>query len=744
MKRFTKLSIVLSLILLFTSCGAKPTSNSGTVTETTTQETTVTTEKAEPQVKPLLSNGKFDGSSVEPWYIFTQGGFCEKSVKDGKLTIDIKDTGTLDYGVQLYQDCGKLETGCKYLVKFDVSSTIPRQAEFRIQINGGDYHAYVSKVLDLASDTKTESIEFDMTESSDPAPRLAFNLGLPKGADAIAPHQITFSNISFELIDDSNKIKVEEAAPMPDINIDQLGYLPDDKKVAIFRGDNVDKSFELIDTKTNKSVFTGDITGSNENKSAGETNYYGDFSSFKTEGTYLIKTKNLGESYKFQIGKDVYNNAYGDVVKMLYLQRCGTELTKDLAGDFAHPVCHNTQATIFGTNTKLDVSGGWHDAGDYGRYVVAGAKTVADLLLSYNNNPSSFADNSGIPESGNKVPDILDEAKYELSWLLKMQDKTSGGVYHKVSCANFPKDVLPNEETEPLIISPISYAATADFAAVMAMSSSYYKQYDAAFAKKCLDAAEKAYAYLETDKYPSGFTNPEGIVTGEYGDSQMTDEKYWSSVELYKATGNKKYHDAVIAQVSSYVPVGFGWADMGYYGSVAYLTMPTDKTDKATYDKIKSSYFDEVNKIVANSKKDGYLISIGNSYPWGSNLSVANNAMQLLIADKIQPNPEYKQIVKDHLHYCFGRNPMSTCYVTGYGTISPLHPHHRPSTAISKAMPGMIVGGPDSNLEDPFAKAVLADTPAAKCYVDNVQSFSTNEITIYWNSPLIFVMSGLK
>ena len=118
--------------------------------------------------------------------------------------------------------------------------------------------------------------------------------------------------------------------------------------------------------------------------------------------------------------------------------------------------------------------------------------------------------------------------------------------------------------------------------------------------------------------------------------------------------------------------------------------------------------------------------------------------MFLILANNIKANEEYVKAAFDHVHYCLGANPMSISYVTGYGSLSPEHVHHRPSYALEKTMPGMLVGGPDKALEDPYAAAVLKDAPPAKCYVDNHASFSTNEITIYWNSPFIFTMNALK
>jgi endoglucanase len=586
------------------------------------------------------------------------------------------------------------------------------------------------------------TLEFTMEEASDPAPRLAINLGRPNGVDDMGAHKVYFDNFNFECIDDSGKVASDSDAASVNININQLGYLPDDKKTAIFRDVTTDTSFDVINVETGEIAFSGEITGSVDNSTAGETNSYGDFSELTASGRYKITTDSLGESYEFEISENVYDDAFAAVVKMLYLQRCGTELPEEYAGDFAHAACHTAEATIFGTSTKIDVSGGWHDAGDYGRYVVPGAKTVADLILAYQENPSAFSDAAGIPESGNGIPDILDEIKYELDWLLKMQDSSSGGVYHKVSCANFPGMVMPETETDELIVSPISDAATADFAAVMAMSSSVFKKYSDDYSGILLEASKKAWAYVDAKSTLTGFTNPNGIVTGEYGDTNVYDEVFWAAAELFKATGDSTYNDYIKQNYSSDMK-SLGWAAVGSYGVYAYLTTDSTKVDKTLFSSMKNDMLSYANKLVSASKTDGYMISL-TEYPWGSNMTVANNAMLMILADKISPNEEYIQYATEHFNYIFGANPMSYCYVTGFGSLSPEHTHHRPSEAVGSTMPGMLVGGPNQNLEDPYAQSVLAGEPPAKCYADNSQSYSCNEITIYWNSPLIFVMSSVK
>jgi len=740
------LSILLVGTMVFTvGCNGaeKETSKSQpseepTVSEVAVSQEPVVEETSEPEA--LVTNGDFEKPNTDPeaWKIFTQGGLGTFAIEDGKGILDVSDVGGVNYAVQLYQDIGELTQGCKYKLSFDISSSAARTIEYRIQINGGDYHPYCGKEeLAVTTDVQTESIEFEMTEATDPAPRLVFNCGQFPDTDGLDSHQIFIDNVSIELTDNSNMVVVEaEEAKVNDININQVGYELNDKKTAVFRGENVSGTFEVVNTETNEVVFTGDIKDKTMNTTADETDYYGDFSDVKDPGTYVVRTESLGESYPFQIKEDVYSDCYDDVVGMLYKQRCGCETTSDKAGNFAHKACHTAKATIYGTDKKIDVTGGWHDAGDYGRYVVAGAKAVNDMLLAAEKYPATASDNT--------VNELLDEVKYELDWMLKMQDSKSGGVYHKVTCASFPgDDVTPEAETDELIVSPISITATYDFAAVMAKAGTMYQEKDKAFAKTCTEAAKKAMNYAEKHRSDGGFKNPEGITTGEYEDSTTRDERYWASAELFKITGNKEYRETIEAIAKNDTPKGFGWQSVGSYGTYTYLTIEKEK-DTELYQSLLTKFIEEADNFVANSKKDGYHISLGTEYHWGSNLDVASNAMLLILANGLKENPDYLYYAKEHLNYCLGVNPLSICYVTGYGTTSPMNVHHRPSYALGESMKGMLVGGPNKDFGDPYAQAVCKGAPPAKCYVDNHASFSTNEVTIYWNSPLIFLMSQFK
>ena len=735
MKRFLSLFLAFCMLLLV-ACKDEPKKKD--------TSSVVNKKEEKPKITELIIDGDFADGSALKWSKYLNGGECSVSASDKAMNVDITSTGSVEHGVQIYQDTYQINQGCKYRISFDAKSTVNRAIEVRLQINGGDYHAYAKLDANLTSEMKNYSLDFDMIENTDPAPRFALNLGQPKNSKTkLGAHTITFDNISIKLLDESKKVELPPNPNLRDINVNQVGYLPNAEKIAVFRGKMKDKEFQVVNAETKKEVYKGKISKSFKNETSDETNWYGDFSKVTESGKYYVETKSLGKSYEFEIGNDIYSSASKDVLKMLYMQRCGTNLDAKYAGDFAHKACHTTKAKIYGTNDYIDVSGGWHDAGDYGRYVVAGAKSVADLMLAYQFNSSAFGDDLGIPESGNGVPDILDEARYELNWMMKMQNQSNGGVYHKVTCADFPGTVMPENEKEQLIVCKVSDAATADFAASMALAYETYKNVDSAFAGKCLAASKKAWEYVGYRKQLVAFSNPTDIKTGEYGDGSLVDEMMWADAQLFKVTGDAKYLNH-FKEIYNYGYIGLGWADVGGYGQFAILSTDKSKIGEDFYKSVKDAFEENAGFIIRDISSDGYKVSIGEQYPWGSNMVVANNSMFLIMANKINADSKNIDNALNNINYIFGTNPMSTSYVTGIGDVSPKGTHHRPSQFLKKSMKGMLVGGPDSALEDPYAKVVLRDTPPAKCYVDDEKSYSCNEITIYWNSPLIFALANAK
>lgn len=690
----------------------------------------------------LIENGTFDSSIAgTDWGMYKEsGGVASLGVEDGKLAFHITNRGTKNYAVQLYYDIIPLYQNGVYRLTYDISATTDRYVECMIQQNGGTYQAYVWKGINVTSVPQTITQEFTMEEATDIMAKMCFNCGLEEDDPADLPeHTIYLDNVSLELIDDS-KVDYSAARPyQPDIITNQVGYQPDSKKIAVIRKTPaVDGTVQahVVNAGTKQEVYSAPISNGITNSSADETDYIFDFSEVTTPGKYIVTCDGMDDSYAFEIGENVYSSLLDDSVKMLYLQRCGTEI-KD--ADFAHPACHNSIATIYQTNQQIEVSGGWHDAGDYGRYVVAGAKAVADLMYAYMAAPEMYSDGLGIPESGNGKADILDEVKYELDWMLKMQAE-SGGVYHKVTCASFPGYVMPEDEKDPLIVMPISTTATADFCASMALAAEVYQDYDSAYAEKCKVAAEKAWAFLEQNPNIIAYANPNDIVTGEYGDKSDTDERYWAAAQMFRLTGDSKYQTAA-QSFNEKSKSGLDWATVGDYGNIAILTMK-DAENNPLYETAKSAVIKEAGTLSGVSGNSPYGVALS-KYEWGSNMTIANAGIIMALAYQLTGEEPYLNGAQSQLNYLLGTNPIGTSFVTGYGTVSPEHPHHRPSMAKDKAMKGMLVGGVNQNLEDSAAKAYCKELAPALRYVDNSESYSTNEITIYWNSPLTYLLSVL-
>lgn len=519
------------------------------------------------------------------------------------------------------------------------------------------------------------------------------------------------------------------------IRFNQVGYRPSDVKKVVFAGDDEIKAFSVY-KESGEKVFEAGVSSKAYYKAGDENICVGDFSALNEKGVYYLMDSNGNKTETFRIAEDVYEEAKNLSLKMFRIHRCGCEVTKEEAGEFFHKSCHDTKARIYGTDEFIDVNGGWHDAGDYGRYIVAAAKAVVDLLMAYDyrikRNPSDVF-----------AKKLIDEAIYEIKWMMKMQNSENGGVYHKVTCASFPGFVIPEEEREELIISPISYAATADFAATMAYAYRVYSNVPEykELADTFMPAALKAINYMENNPVEL-FKNPEGIVTGEYGDVDINDEKFWAYAEMYKTTGDRKYEEVLLSMNLDEVQGLFEWKEVGEYGFYAYVTAK-EHSDKEFYNRVYKRLTDHVASIKESMEKDPYSYSMDGRFYWGCNMGVANDAMLLLLYDDMQEangNIEGAELLLSHI---FGMNANGVCYLTGVGSNPAKHPHHRPSVVLGKPMPGMLVGGPEPLLLDDYMKANFQGVAPAKCYADHHDSYSSNEITIYWNSPLVFVLSAL-
>ena len=446
----------------------------------------------------------------------------------------------------------------------------------------------------------------------------------------------------------------------------------------------------------------------------------------------------------FTVRPHSWNAVTHALIKGLYYQRCGCELSPAFAGVYTHPACHTAPALDWEDRSiRRRIPGGWHDAGDYGKYVAPGAVTVAHLLYAWKLFPRGCSGNLNIPETGNGLPDILNEAAWELEWLLQMQ-RSDGAFHHKLTKARFAPFIMPQDDLEPEYLMPVCFCATADAAACLALASRIYRPFDEAFANRMLLSARRAWDWLQAHPDFVPFMNPEGVHTGWYGGRSDVSNRFWAACELYAATGDTAFRTAAEEKYQAGFPLtSFGWMDVGGLGALCCLFELGKPAGEILYTRLREDFLRQSEYALALSRASGYGTSIpANHYIWGSILPIMCNAMAMILNSLLTGRQDMRDAALLQWHYALGLNTLDLCFVTGYGQRSVMNPHHRPSGAdgIEAPVPGLISGGPNKTYCYPQTKEKLGESvPPAKYFLDETPSADTNEIAIYWNSPAVFV-----
>ncbi len=465
------------------------------------------------------------------------------------------------------------------------------------------------------------------------------------------------------------------------------------------------------------------------------------------EGDYVLE--NGAERRGVAVRKKPWEAVTAALLKGLYYQRCGCALEKARAGVYARPACHAAMAEDWQDRTvHRRVTGGWHDAGDYGKYTGPGAVAAAHLLYAWKLSPEGCPGPLNLPESGNGVPDILNEARWELEWLLQMQ-RTDGAFHHKLTKARFAPFIMPQDDREKEYLMPVSHCATGAACACLALGSRVYRAFDTPFANRMLLSALRAWDWLEAHPDFVPFRNPEGVRTGEYGDRSDRDERFWAACELLAATGEDRFRQAAEeGYAAGQNLTHMGWADVGGLGMLCCLFDLQEKGGPVLHTRLKQDFLAQSERVLALSLASGYGTALSaDGYGWGSILPVMGNAMAMILNERLTGRKDMLSGALLQWHYALGMNALDTCFVTGFGDRRVLHPHHRPSGAdgIGAPVPGLISGGPNKRFPYPATREKLGEqTPPARYFLDETPSADTNEIAIYWNSPAIFVGACLN
>lgn len=508
----------------------------------------------------------------------------------------------------------------------------------------------------------------------------------------------------------------------------------------------------------------------------GETLYPLDFGSVQTPGKYVLEDAQGAGSDAFEIGRDVLAGVHNAMIKALYFQRCGCALEERYAGPYVHGACHTADSQIYGEEGQtLKARGGWHDAGDYGRYITPAAVAVGHLLYAYWLFPAAFKEELNIPESGNGVPDVLNECRYELEWMLKMQ-REDGGVYHKLTAWRHADFIMPEEDKDTFYAYPISSLAVADFCACMALAARvYHRVNEKEFAAQMDAAARRAWQWLMRNPQPLLFTNPEGSNTGDYRDTTDADERLWAAAEMmrladWRREDTREYVDVMRRILDTGLEVtDFGWTDVAGFAAMAVLTDPRRAAGEEITQNFRSAVLAEADRLARLGKHNAFGMAMGaGDFCWGSNMVVTNRGILLALACEIlrlredeafgdrktTQNPEtasriavYREVIQAQIDYLLGKNITGYSFVTGFGDHAYRYPHLRTTAAdgIDEPMAGWVAGGPNGKPGDELAiRMIPKGTPPMKCYLDREECYSLNEMTIYWNSSAVFVTAYLR
>ena len=542
------------------------------------------------------------------------------------------------------------------------------------------------------------------------------------------------------------------------IKLNQIGYKPNAEKLAVVPSVAA-TSFTVTKVSDNSVVLTGNLSEAQTWAPSAESVKLADFSSITAAGDYSLSVAGVQNPASFKIAANAYDALNAGAIKAFYFNRASTELLEANAGVYKRAAGHadtkvyihkSAATSLRPENTVISAPKGWYDAGDYNLYIVNSGISTYSLLAAYEAYPTYFnAQNLNIPESNDAVPDVLNEAMWNLEWMLAMQDPNDGGVYHKLTSKAFSGFVMPNADTADRYVVQKATAATLDFAAVMAAASRIYAPYESTYpgvSAKMLNAAKAAWAWAKANP-AIYYDQPADISTGGYGDMDATDEFAWAAAELYITTKDNAYYTALNpTSVTADVPSWGGVKSLGWISLAHNINSLTSAADKAL---IKSRLDGLASGIAAQKPASAYGVPLVNGdFNWGSNSGALNKAMMLTVAYELDnTKTDYLKAAQSLLDYVLGRNATDYSFVTGFGARTPQNIHHRPSVAdtVPGSIPGFLAGGPNPGQQDKADCSVsYPSNLPAKSYLDNTCSYASNEIAINWNAPLVYVSAALQ
>jgi endoglucanase len=721
-----------------------------------------------------IPDGAFD-TGLGGWYAY--GVASGPTLVDGALCVDVADGTTNPWDAAIGLNGIPAVAGEGYQLQFRAKASKGVVPNANFQHASGGYEVVAggtpSVGTDWATFTLNGSSPADFTDG-----QVVFQIG-GKGAFTLCIDDVSLQG--------GVEPPKYEPNTGPRVRVNQVTYLPNGPKGATVVTEATTALPWTLKNSAGKAVLVGKTKPFGVDPSSAQNVHTLDFSNFVKAGTGYTLTVDGETSYPFDISAAAYERLRRDAKTFFYTNRSGIAIDDALAPGYGRAAGHvgvapNTGDTAVSCQQpvefmdnwtcdpsfKRDVTGGWYDAGDHGKYVVNGGISVAQLMGEYERSLTARSADKGalkdgtlsIPEAGNWVPDILDEARWELEWLLKMQVPAStdpgiapytGMAFHKVQDASWTG--LPLDPAADSMVRELhrpSTAATLNLAAAAAQGSRVFHKFDRAFSARLLTAAKTAYAAAKRVPAlyaPDADGNSGG---GAYGDTNVTDEFYWAAAELYLTTGDKAFQADVTGSPLHTSDVfnteGFGWQTVAALGRLDLATVPSKLPGR---DAVRRSVLAGADAIIAIQNTQAYAqpyAPASNQWAWGSTSSILNNLVVIGTAYDISGAAKYRTAVLKGMDFLLGRNALNNSYVTGYGDYFSKNQHSRMYAAqLDPELPhppaGTVAGGPNSGIQDPVAQANLKDCVAQFCYIDDIGSWATNEITVNWNAPMSWVAS---
>jgi len=529
-----------------------------------------------------------------------------------------------------------------------------------------------------------------------------------------------------------------------EVAFNQLGYLPHASKLVRVVSDAQRKPIKW-QANSGSLVLKGVSSSFVYSSLAASWVSTIDLSEITREGNVGLR---VGDSeHELVISNSVYDGLLQQLLRSYYLQRCGIEL-KDQLTQLFHAACHEDDGKVSVSNTiesagaSYSASGGWHDAGDYGKYVSTTAVTASQLLHLYERYPQIFQRRSHyIPESNNKIPDVLDEVRVGLDWLIAVQ-RSDGAFYRKLAGKSWPKLVPPEEDVQPRFLYGVASDDTGKAVAALARGARAFADIDKTQSARYLVAAKQGWLYLQTqnelfidlhadDDKGSGPYRLNKIDQDD-GLKHHRDDSLAAAVQLYLTTDEGEYRKRAVELLDNVEVALFEWKNPSLLSILELLEAGVIHGATATAGALRERV-----KVRAQKAYDRYADSAfglaNHRIIWGSNKILAAEGSLLLYADDLSASNGYMAAAQSQLDFLLGSNPHRQTFVSGVGSRPVQHVSHIFARATGKDIPGLMVGGPNEAAQArraPKNKGLMS-------YIDDAASYATNEYAIDYNAALI-------